>query len=78
MNQIREGADTVDFTCRMLNGRRQYVWFRLIGTVVWAPDNQSIVYCSFFDIDLQRKTQLALEKDQAILELAMQTAKMHS
>ena len=78
MRRLKQGEKNVDVTYRIRNCEQKYIWFRLIGNVAQRADGQTVVYCSYFDVDSQMKTQLELDNERTVLQLAMQTAKMSS
>ena len=75
---LHQGKKKVDLTFRILNFNQQYLWIRLIGKVSTIEKDKKVIYCSFFDVDMQMKNQLDLDKEQAVLHLAMKAAKMSS
>ena len=75
---LLRGDKRLELTCRMRSGKGEYLWIHLVGTVEAISDGRTILYCSFSDVNQQMKAQLSLQKDQIMLKLAMQTAKMSS
>ena len=76
--KLHQNEKLIDLTFRILNFKQQYLWVRLIGKVSVIEKDKKVIYCSFFDVDTQMKNQLDLDKEQAVLHLAMQAARMSS
>lgn len=76
--KLHQGQKSLDLTFRILNFKQKYLWVRLIGKVSNLAKDKRVIYCSFVDVDMQMKNQLDLDKEQAVLHLAMKVAKMSS
>lgn len=75
---LLHGEKQLKLTCRMRGGGGAYLWVHLAGTVEKDDEGRTILCCSFSDVDQRMRVQLALQKDQIMFKLAMQTAKMSS
>ncbi|MCI2047141.1 MAG: PAS domain-containing protein [Faecalibacterium sp.] len=78
MEGLLQGEKVIELTYRVINGDGAWIWLRIDGNLEVGAEGRKIVYCSYFDVNEQMKTQLALKQEQTVLKLAMQTAKMSS
>jgi signal transduction histidine kinase/CheY-like chemotaxis protein/PAS domain-containing protein len=79
--QVRDivmGGTYTDFTYRNKSHGGGYRWTRLVGNVITDPLGKRYLYCTYTNVDEQMAQQEALEKDKALLTLAMKTANMSS
>ncbi|MCI2058778.1 MAG: ATP-binding protein [Oscillibacter sp.] len=72
------GTGHLDMVYRCINRRKRYTWLRMVGNAYRQESGKVFVYCTYANVDEQMAQKLALEKNQALLNQAMQAAKMIS
>lgn len=77
--QAIKESKPIDFIYRCIVAKKDYIWIRLVGSVHQNPmTGRKMMYCIFTDFSEQMKQRQILEKDKALLNLAMNIAKMNS
>ncbi|TDP56356.1 PAS domain-containing protein [Aminicella lysinilytica] len=75
--ELISGHDHADAIYRVIDGSGKYVWFHLIGNVHAAEGSKRrLLYCNFYNVDREIKTQHELETNRAILSHAMDAARI--
>ncbi len=76
VQDILNGADQADFNYRAVRGDGEYVWIRMVASVVERKPERITIYCSFSGIGEVVAAQRALQENAAVLEIAMRSANM--
>lgn len=77
--ELISGQDHADVVYRVIDGSGKYVWFHLIGNVhVAEGSKRRLLYCNFYNVDKELKTQHELETNRSILNHAMVAARITS
>ncbi|NCD04007.1 MAG: PAS domain S-box protein [Clostridia bacterium] len=72
--RLSEGDDYVDVNYRAQTSRGDYIWVRLIGSVVERKSEKILLYASFSDVNSLINTQRELQSNRAMLDAAMENA----
>lgn len=76
VNDLRNGKDFFDIHFRVPDTSGEFVWIRLIGSVVERTGKRMTVYCCYSDFDEIMKAHQELKSNRAMLDAAMKSAKV--
>ncbi len=78
VNALVPDGDAESVTCRLKNGRQDYIWVRVKAVLKCLESGEVILCCSYEDADEQMRAKIAFDKERKLWQLAMQAAKLSS
>lgn len=74
--KLRHGENHFDIHIRMPSFDNVYTWIRVVGSVVERTGPKMMVYCCYSDFNEIMKTQEEMQKNRAMVDAAMISAKV--